>query len=75
MKRGFGSGELGPFQEMARNLGLDGSIVRHLPLSWPSCSQDEGRIANALYEAGFPPGEDLLKTARLLWKYWPGYLR
>ncbi len=64
--------ELGPFQRMARNYGLDPAIVALLPPQWPS---SKAAVANKLYEAGYKPGPDLLATARKLWSERPSYRR
>jgi hypothetical protein len=66
---------LGPFQRKARNMGLDRAIVRRLPPDWPSCRFDWSRIEDALFEAGYPPGEELLRVARGLWEERPWWYR
>jgi hypothetical protein len=66
---------LGPFQRKARNMGIDRAIVARLPWEWPLCSQDGNRIEDVLYDAGYPPGVELLETARLLWRERPSYRR
>jgi hypothetical protein len=67
--------KLGPFQRMARNMGLDGEVVARLPAQWPACRWHWASIADALFDAGYPAGEELLKLARRLWLERPDYLR
>ena len=67
--------KLGPFQRMARNMGLDMNVVAQLPGEWPSCRSHWSRLADALYEAGYPPGDGLIQLARRLWLQRPDYWR
>ncbi len=64
--------ELGPFQRIARNYGLDPGMVARLPRQWPF---SQAAVADRLYEAGHAPGPDLLRTARKFWSERPRYLR
>ena len=66
--------QLGPFQNMARNLGIEPEIVAKLPFEWPICS-DHSLIADALYDAGYPPGNQLIGMAKRLWNNRPSYRR
>jgi hypothetical protein len=66
---------LGPFQRMARNMGMEMTIVARLPKQWPFCSTDWSHLADALYEAGYPPGDELIRVARWLWRERPDYWR
>lgn len=56
----------------ARNYGLREDIVERLPDQWPVTKEC---IANALYDAGVAPGEDLLRMASIFWRYRPDWLR
>lgn len=67
--------KLGPFQRMARNMGLDRETVARLPGQWPYCRSDWSDIADVLYEAGYPAGDDLIRVAQQLWQARPPYLR
>ena len=69
------SDKLGPFQRMARNMGLEMEVVVRLPRDWPHCFTHWARLADALYDAGYPAGDDLIKVARRLWLERPDYRR